>query len=369
MGFKCGIVGLPNVGKSTVFNALTQTIQAEAKNYPFCTIEPNSGVVAVPDARLDKLATIASSQEIIPTKLEFVDIAGLVKGASKGEGLGNQFLANIREVDAIIHVVRAFDDDNIIHVENRVDPASDIETINTELLLSDMETLTKRLPLVQKKAKSGDKVATITATVMEEVLKVLEDGKPAKLAEPNKTDIDKYKAFKNLHLITAKPVLYVANVDENSVVSGNNYSNIINEIAKKENNVSTIISAKIEEEIATLSSQDEKSEFLGSLGLCESGLGKIIKSGYDLLNLVTFFTVGPKQAHAWTVKKDATAKEAAGVIHTDFEKGFIRAETISYDDYVTYGGEQAAKENGKLRTEGKEYIVHDGDIFHFLFNV
>ncbi len=369
MGFRCGIVGLPNVGKSTLFNALTQTIQAEAKNYPFCTIEPNSGVVAVPDARLDKLASIAVSQEIIPTKLEFVDIAGLVKGASKGEGLGNQFLANIREVDAIIHVVRAFDDDNIIHVENRVDPASDIETINTELLLSDMETLTKRLPLMQKKAKSGDKVAIITATVMEEVLKVLEDGKPAKLAEPNKTDIDKYKAFKNLHLITAKPVLYVANVDESSVVSGNSYSKIIDEIAKEENNVSTIISAKIEEEIATLSSQDEKKEFLESLGLCESGLGKIIKSGYGLLNLITFFTVGPKQAHAWTVKKDATAPEAAGVIHTDFEKGFIRAETISYDDYVAYGGEQGAKENGKLRTEGKEYIVHDGDIFHFLFNV
>lgn len=369
MGFKCGIVGLPNVGKSTLFNALTQTIQAEAKNYPFCTIEPNAGVVAVPDSRLDILANIAGSKEIIPTKLEFVDIAGLVRGASKGEGLGNQFLANIREVDAIIHVVRAFDDDNIIHVENKIDPTNDIETINTELLLSDMESLTKRLPLMQKKAKSGDKVATINAKVMEEVLKVLETGKPAKMAEPDKKDIDKYKAFKNLHLITAKPVLYVANVDENSVVCGNDYSKIIDEIARKENNVSTIISAKIEEEIATLSSQDEKKEFLESLGLTESGLGKIIKSGYSLLNLITFFTIGPKEAHAWTLKKDATAPEAAGVIHTDFEKGFIRAETISYDDYVKCGGELGAKENGKLRTEGKEYIVNDGDIFHFLFNV
>ena len=369
MGFKCGIVGLPNVGKSTLFNALTETTQAEAKNYPFCTIEPNSAIVPVPDERLLTLAEIAGSSEIIPTKLEFVDIAGLVSGASKGEGLGNQFLANIREVDAIIHVVRAFDDNNIIHVENSVDPLRDIEIINTELLLSDMESLTKRLPLTQKKAKSGDKEAIVSAKIMEQVLKDLETGNPARTTIIDSSNEGELKAFKNLHLLTAKPVLYVANVDENSIVNGNEYSNKIKEFANNEKNAFTIISAKIEEEIATLTDEKDKQDFLTSLQIPETGLKKIIREGYKLLNLITFFTIGPKEAHAWTVKAKAKAPEAAGVIHTDFERGFIRAETISTSDYIKYKGETGARENGRLRTEGKDYEVQDGDIFHFLFNI
>lgn len=365
---KCGIVGLPNIGKSTLFNALTETVAAQAANYPFCTIEPNVGRVAVPDSRLDELAKIVKPQNILPTFLEIVDIAGLVKGASKGEGLGNQFLANIREVDAIIHVLRCFDNDDVTHVEGSVDPIRDSEIIETELLIADLESMEKRITAIAKKAHAGkDKEALKQLNVMEPVLKALQEGKPAISAKPE--DKDELKAFNMLQLLTGKPVLYVCNVDEDSAAEGNEYSSKIFEKAEKEGNKAVIISAAIEEEISGLDSKEEKLEFLESLGLDETGLSKIIKAGYDLLGLQTYFTAGVKEVRAWTVKKGATAPEAAGVIHTDFERGFIRSETISYNDFITYNGEQGAKEAGKMRSEGKTYIMQDGDICHFLFNV
>jgi len=356
MALKCGIVGLPNVGKSTLFNALTETMAAESANYPFCTIEPNEGIVSVPDARLDKLAVFANSKEIIPTRLSFIDIAGLVKGASKGEGLGNQFLANIREVDAIIHVVRCFDDDNIIHVEGSADPLRDIGIIDTELMLADMESLSKRIPALEKKLRANDKEATLALKILREVLALLEAGRPARdYAVP---DAEHKRAFDMLQLLTAKPVLYVCNVAENEL-NGNNHT------AKVPGGI--IISAKIEQEISILASE-EKKDFMEALSLPETGLSKVIRGAYYILNLITFFTIGPKEAHAWTIHQGAKAPEAAGVIHTDFEKGFIRAETVSYKDYMEFGSEAKARENGRLRTEGKDYVVMDGDIFHFLFN-
>ena len=366
MGFNCGIVGLPNVGKSTLFNALTSTIAAEAANYPFCTIEPNVGRVNVPDDRLEWLQKIDGSEKIVPTQLEFVDIAGLVKGASKGEGLGNQFLANIREVDAIVHVLRCFEDSNITHVEGGVDPIRDSEIVETELMLSDLESLEKRVLPIQKKANSGDKDSKIWLTVIEPVLDALRAGKPARIAEPE--DIEKKKLFRQLYLLTSKPVLYVCNVDEDSASKGNKYSDLVFEKAKKEGNSVVIISAEIEAEVATLS-LEEQGEFLSSLGLAETGLKRVIRAGYELLNLQTFFTSGPKETHAWTITKGMLAPNAAGVIHSDFERGFIRAEIISYEDYIFYKGEVGAKEAGKLRSEGKNYVMQDGDIAHFLFNV
>ncbi len=367
MGFKCGIVGLPNVGKSTLFNALLSTMQAEAANYPFCTIEPNVGRVGVPDDRLDKLAGIAASAQIIPTQLEFVDIAGLVRGASKGEGLGNQFLSHIREVDAIIYVLRCFEDGNITHVEGSIDPMRDSEIIETELVLSDLESLEKRLPNIQKKAKGGaDKEAILQATLIERVLKVVGEGKAARLTELK--DAAERKEFALLQLLTSKPVMYVCNVDEGSAAKGNALSVKVEEMAKKKNAPCVIISARIEAEIAMLETQAEKQDFLSSIGLEETGLSRIIRAGYGLLNLITYFTVGPKEARAWTVTDGTAAPQAAGVIHTDFEKGFIRAETISFNDYVANKGEQGAKEAGKFRLEGKEYVVKDGDVLHFRFN-
>jgi len=365
---KCGIVGLPNIGKSTLFNALTETVAAQAANYPFCTIEPNVGRVAVPDVRLDALSKIVKPQNILPTFLEVVDIAGLVKGASKGEGLGNQFLANIREVDAIIHVLRCFDNDDITHVEGSVDPLRDAEIIETELLIADLESMEKRVSSLSKKAKAGkDKEAAGQLKVMEPVLKALQDGKLAITAKPE--DKDDLKIFNMLQLLTGKPILYVCNVDEDSAAEGNEYSAKIFERAEAEGNRAVIISAAIEEEISGLDSLEEKLEFLESLGLSETGLSKIIKAGYSLLGLQTYFTAGVKEVRAWTVKVGATAPEAAGVIHTDFEKGFIRSETIAYDDFIANNGEQGAKEAGKMRSEGKTYIMQDGDVCHFLFNV
>jgi hypothetical protein len=365
MGFKAGIVGLPNVGKSTLFNALTRTAAAQAANYPFCTIEPNVGDVAMPEPRLNVLASIAGSKEIIPTRMNFVDIAGLVKGASKGEGLGNQFLATIREVDAVAYVLRCFEDDDITHVSGKIDPLSDFEVVETELMLADMDSLEKRRLNVEKKAKGGDKEAIQTLELLKLALEQLNDGKPARRAKIAAEDL---KAWKMLQLLTSKPVFYICNVDENSAATGNKFSDAVVAHAKAEGSAAVVISAKIESETAVLTDEEQK-EFLDSLGLEEPGLNRVIRAGYELLGLQTYFTVGPKEARAWTIKKGTTAPQAAGVIHGDFEKGFIKAETIAYEDYVKFKGESGAKENGKARQEGKEYIVQDGDVMHFRFNV
>ena len=369
MGFNCGIVGLPNVGKSTLFNALTRTIAAQAANFPFCTIEPNTGRVAVPDARLQKLAEIVQPKTVTPTQLEFVDIAGLVKGASKGEGLGNQFLANIREVDAIIHVLRCFDDDNVTHVEGGVDPIRDAEIVETELMIADLESLEKRLDQTVKKARGGEKEAKIQLAVMEPVMAALRVGKPARSAAPDAGDKEAAKEYKMLQLLTAKPVLYVCNVDEDSAATGNAYSEAVAQKAAAENARAVVISAAIESEVAQLENEDEQKEFLASLGLEETGLSKVIRAGYNLLGLETYFTAGPKEVRAWTFLKGSKAPQCAGIIHSDFERGFIRAETIAFADFVKYGGEQACKEAGKMRSEGKDYVVQDGDLLNFLFNV
>ena len=364
MGFKCGIVGLPNVGKSTLFNALTQTAAAQAANYPFCTIEPNVGDVAVPDARLETLASIAGSKEIIPTRLTFVDIAGLVRGASKGEGLGNQFLANIRECDAIAHVVRCFEDGDVTHVEGRIDPLSDIATIETELMLADLDSLERRVVQMEKKAKGGDKEAKELLDLAERSLAELREGRPARAAGVSR---EEQKLFASLGLLSSKPVLYVCNVEEASADKGNAFSEKVREQAAKENAACVIVSAKIESEIALLPRAEQK-DYLEAVGLEEPGLNRVIRAGYGLLHLVTFFTVGPKEARAWTITRGTKAPQAAAVIHTDFEKGFIRAETIAYADYVALGGEAGARDGGKLRLEGKEYVVADGDVMHFRFN-
>ncbi len=364
MGFKMGIVGLPNVGKSTLFNALTKTAAAQAANFPFCTIEPNVGDVAVPDARLDKLAAIAQSKQIIPTRMTFVDIAGLVKGASKGEGLGNQFLANIREVDAIAHVLRCFEDGDVTHVEGRVDPVADAETIETELMLADMESIEKRLQNIVRKVRGGDKEAVQQERLLKLAMETLAEGKPARAL---RVDDEDTKAWKALQLLTTKPVLYVCNVGETDAAQGNAFATQVAEMAAKEGNAHVIISAQIEEEISQLE-PGEAEMFLEEMGLHEAGLDRLIRAGYELLHLETYFTVGPKEARAWTIRKGTSAPKAAGIIHGDFEKGFIRAETIAYDDFVTLGGEQPAKEAGKMRAEGKSYVVKDGDVLHFLFN-
>jgi ribosome-binding ATPase len=366
MGFRCGIVGLPNVGKSTLFNALTETAAAQAANYPFCTIEPNVGRVAVPDERLHQISSIAKSAQTIETQIEFVDIAGLVRGASKGEGLGNQFLANIREVDAIVHVLRCFEGGDVTHVEGRVDPIADAETVETELMLADLDSLERRVPNLVKKAQQGDKEAKIEASVLSQALDLLRESKPARLTKPK--DAEEEKALQRAQLLTAKPVLYVCNVDESEAAEGNAHSARVFEKAKAEGAGAVVISADIEAEIATLPAE-EREAFLADLGLEETGLSRIIRAGYDLLGLITFFTAGPKESRAWTVHRGAKAPEAAGEIHTDFERGFIRAETIAFDDYISAGGEAGAKEAGKMRAEGKEYVVQDGDVMLFRFNV
>jgi GTP-binding protein YchF len=364
MGFKVGIVGLPNVGKSTLFNALTRTAAAQAANFPFCTIEPNVGDVAVPDPRLDRLAEIAKSKQVIPARMTFVDIAGLVKGASKGEGLGNQFLANIREVDAIAHVLRCFEDGDVTHVEGRVDPIADAETIETELMLADLESIEKRLQNIVRKVRGGDKEAVQQERLMQAAKAMLEEGKPARMVEGDAEDA---KAWAMLQLLTSKPVLYVCNVAEDEAGAGNALSAKVAEMAAEQGAAHVVISARIEEEIAQLD-PEEAAMFLSELGLEEAGLDRMIRAGYALLNLETYFTAGPKEARAWTIPAGTKAPQAAGVIHGDFERGFIRAETISYDDYVALGGEAAAKDAGKMRVEGKGYEVQDGDVLHFLFN-
>ena len=362
MGFKTGIVGLPNVGKSTLFNALTKTAAAQAANFPFCTIEPNVGEVAVPDARLQKLAEIAKSQSVIPARMTFVDIAGLVKGASQGEGLGNQFLANIREVDAIAHVLRCFEDGDVTHVEGRVDPVADAETIETELMLADLESIEKRLQNIVRKVRGGDKEAVLQEKLLKEAQSALENSLPARSVEVAEED---QKAWAMLQLLTSKPVLYVCNVSEDEAADGNAHSKAVEAMAAEQGAGSVVISAKIEEEISQLD-PDEAEMFLSEMGLEEAGLDRLIRAGYELLELQTYFTAGPKEARAWTIAKGTLAPQAAGVIHGDFEKGFIRAETVAYDDYVALGGEAAARDAGKLRAEGKGYEVKDGDVLHFL---
>jgi ribosome-binding ATPase len=364
MGFNCGIVGLPNVGKSTLFNALTANATAQAANYPFCTIEPNVGRVAVPDPRLTTLAAIGKSAKIVPTSLEFVDIAGLVRGASKGEGLGNQFLANIREVDAIIHVLRCFDDPDVTHVEGAIDPLRDADVVETELMLADLESMEKRLVAAQKRARGGDKENIALVALIEPIVAALQEGKPARTAvAPGQAE-----AVKRLQLLTTKPVLYVCNVDEGAAATGNAYSAQVEERARAEGARVVIVSAAIEAEVAQLPEAD-RGEFLEGLGLHDSGLDRVIRAGYDLLGLVTFFTVGPKEAHAWTIVRGTKAPQAAGAIHGDFERGFIACETIAYDDYVACKGEVGAKDSGRMRVEGKEYVVKDGDVLLFRFNV
>ncbi|WP_420962596.1 redox-regulated ATPase YchF [Brucella sp. IR073] len=366
MGFKCGIVGLPNVGKSTLFNALTKTAAAQAANYPFCTIEPNTGEVAVPDPRMKAIAGIAKSQNIIPTRISFVDIAGLVRGASKGEGLGNQFLANIREVDAIVHVLRCFEDDDITHVEGRIDPVSDAETVETELMLSDLESLERRIVQIRKRATGKDKEAMTVLPMMEQALELLQNGKPVRMLLKGIAPED-LTILQGLNLLTSKPVLYVCNVAEGDAAKGNAHTEAVAAMAKEQGAETVIISAAIEAEVAQLADEEAK-EYLGAMGLEEPGLDRLIRAGYKLLDLITYFTAGPKETRAWTVQRGTKAPQAAGVIHTDFERGFIRAQTIAYQDYVTLGGEVAAKEAGKARDEGKEYVVQDGDVMLFRFN-
>ncbi len=366
MGFKCGIVGLPNVGKSTLFNALTSTASAAAENYPFCTIEPNVGQVAVPDPRLGRLAGLAKSAKVVPATMDFVDIAGLVRGASKGEGLGNQFLAHIREVDAIVQVLRCFEDENVTHVDGRVDPLADAETIETELMLADLESLEKRIEPLNKRIRGNDKEAGQQLVLVEAVLAALRDGRPARTVPVGP---ELASAFRHLQLLTAKPVLYVCNVDEASAAEGNALSARVGEMAARQGAGAIVISAKIEAEVAQLDDPEEKRAFLSELGLEETGLDRLIRAGYALLGLITFFTAGPKEARAWTVPDGATAPQAAGRIHTDFQRGFICAETIAHDDYVATGGEQGAKDAGKMRQEGKDYVVKDGDVVLFRFNV